>query len=79
VAWIEDFYLLQGYPRDATRQIDIKRDHTIRHLEKAQAAIAKDPKDLYITFSSAVGDRRDASLNENVTPRVRVRLLTFSR
>lgn len=69
MARIEDFYLLKGYAKNAGRQIEIKQDCTIKHLDKAQDAISKDSKDLYITFTSAVGDRLEAT-DEDVTPKV---------
>jgi 1-phosphatidylinositol phosphodiesterase len=70
VAWIEDFYLLKGQPKDAAAQIKKKQAETIKHLDKAQTAIVKNPTDLYITFASAVGDRAGGKVEENVTPRV---------
>jgi hypothetical protein len=69
-ACIEDFYLLKGHPTDAAAQIKIKKGATITHLNKAQTAIEENPKDLYITFASAVGDRDGGNIDEDVTPRV---------
>ncbi|KAG8816744.1 hypothetical protein FRC17_000203 [Serendipita sp. 399] len=68
-AQIEDFYLLIGHPRDTEWQLGEKEKATIQHLERAQAAIESGSRDLWITFSSAVGDRRTAP-DEDVTPRV---------
>ncbi|KAG8759507.1 hypothetical protein FRC14_005795 [Serendipita sp. 396] len=68
-AQIEDFYLLIGRPRDTEWQLGEKEKATMQHLERAQAAIEHDSGDLWITFSSAVGDRRTAP-DEDVTPRV---------
>lgn len=68
-SYIEDFYLLQGYPRDAEKQIGLKWDATRAHLEKASKQLAQNHRDAYITFSSAVGDRKLDS-SENVIPLV---------
>lgn len=68
MAWIEDFYLLKGYPRNEKEQIKIKWEHTKTHLQRAQAELETDDNNLWITFSSAVGDRV-GSKTEDVTPR----------
>ena len=68
-AQIEDFYLLQHLAHDAEKQIANKWDVTSAHLLRAQNAIEADPKDLYVTFTSAVGDRK-LDETEDVTPRV---------
>ncbi|CAG7845920.1 SubName: Full=Uncharacterized protein {ECO:0000313/EMBL:CCA77974.1} [Serendipita indica DSM 11827] len=68
-AQIEDFYLLQHLAHDAEKQVEKKWDVTKAHLLRAQKAIETDPKDLWITFSSAVGDRK-LDETEDVTPRV---------
>lgn len=69
-ARIEDFYLLQGCPGDAQQQIGRKYGYTVDHLRKAQKALGEGHEDLWITFSSAVGDRLSAPEQEDVTPRV---------
>lgn len=67
-ARIEDFYLLQNHPGDTNHHIDEKWQATVKHLEAARDAIAKGTQSLWVTFSSAVGDKRETG--EDVTPRV---------
>ncbi|PVG02137.1 PLC-like phosphodiesterase [Serendipita vermifera] len=65
-AQIEDFYLLKKMPGDAARQVSRKKEAVDEHLDRA--ANPETPTDLWITFSSAVGDRHKKG--EDVTPRV---------
>jgi hypothetical protein len=73
VAWIEDFFLLEHMSKDAKKQIETKWGHTEAHLDKGNRA--KIPNDLFITFSSAVGEYH-VNKEEDVTPKVGVPALS---
>lgn len=65
-AFVEDYFLMKDHPRDAKYQINDKEQVTLTHLAKAKEGKADQ---LWITFSSAVGDRH-GDPSENVTPKV---------
>jgi hypothetical protein len=65
-ALVEDYFLMKGHPGDAEYQINDKETATIAHLDKAKIGASNE---LWVTFSSAVGDRK-GSASEDVTPKV---------
>lgn len=75
-AKIEDLYLFDTNYGDAAHHLGEKWDATVHHLESARQAIPHDDKALWITFTSAVGDKRKSEI-ENVTPRVSDKVFAF--
>ena len=65
--------MLKDLPGKAAEQITLKYDTTVKHLNNAQTFLAESKvskinQDLWVTFSSAVGDRLGSNA-EDVTPR----------
>lgn len=56
-ARIQDFYLLKTNAGDTAHHLDAKWRATVEHLQTARQDIPLDNQNIWITFTSAVGDK----------------------